>query len=413
MAHGHEPGMLSVEEARQRILDSIGVLEPLELAVSEAHGCVLAEDVVAGEELPPFHNSALDGYAVRAEDTSPAERTPVGLTVVGESAAGRPFAGRVGPGECARIFTGAAIPDGADAVVAQEEVVVVGSSMAVGRAVQVGEAVRPPGEDVARGDVVLREGQRLRGMDLGVLAALGRTRVIVHPRVRTVAFSTGDELREPGQPLGPGLIRDSNSFTLVGMAREAGASAVRIGIVRDDPAALEETILSFLPQADMFLTSGGVSVGEHDFVKDVLAKLGKVEFWRVAVKPGKPLAFGFVEGRPFFGLPGNPVAVAVTFELFVRPALLKMTGRKTLLRAEVDGVLEDEFRHEPGRETYLRVRAWRTEGGWRARLVGRQGSNILSALSRANAFAILSRETSVLQAGSRVRLLLLEPLEGW
>lgn len=411
--HEHGGPMLSVDDARRRILDAVPVLEPLELAVTEAHGCVLADAVTAPEALPAFPNSALDGYAVRSADTTGADRSPVGFTVVGEAAAGRPFDGRVDSGEAARIFTGAPIPEGADAVVAQEEVAVVGSSMAVGRVVRSGEAVRPAGEDVARGDVVLEGGQRLRGMDVGVLASLGRSRVTVRPRVRAIAFSTGDELREPGQPLGPGQIRDSNSFTLVGMAREAGATAVRVGIVRDDPAALEETILSYLPQADVFLTSGGVSVGEHDYVKGVLEKLGEIDFWRVAVKPGKPLAFGFVEGRPFFGLPGNPVAVAVTFELFVRPALLKMMGRRTLLRAQVDAVLEDEIRQEPGRETYLRVRAWRGEDGWRARLTGRQGSNILSSLSRANAFAIIPPDRSTILPGERVRLLLLEPLEGW
>jgi molybdopterin molybdotransferase len=403
-----------VEEARQKILERIPVLDPLELSITEAHGCVLAEPVQALDELPAFPNSALDGYAMRSEDTKAASRTPVGLTVIGEAAAGRPFAGRVATGECVRIFTGAAIPQGTDSVVGQEEVVVVGSSMAIGRAVKPGEAIRPAGEDVKAGDIVLQDGQRLRGMDIGVLAAIGRSRVKVRPRVRAVAFSTGDELREPGQPLGPGLIRDSNSYTLVGMAREAGASALRAGIVPDDPATLKETVQTYLPQADVFVTSGGVSVGEHDYVRDVIAHMGEIDFWRVAVKPGKPIAFGFIEGRPFFGLPGNPVAVAVTFELFVRPALLKMMGRRTLLRATVDATIEDEIRQEKGREAYLRVRAWRDDSGaWRARLAGPQGSHHISSLPRCNALAIVPSDRALLRAGDPVRLVLLEPIEGW
>lgn len=405
--------MLPVSEARSRILERITPLERLELATTEAHGLVLAEVVNAPEDMPPFASSAVDGYGIRSDDTRDAARTPVSLTIIGEAAAGRPFAGRASAGEAVRVLTGGAIPEGVDAVVAQEDVAVVGSSMAIGRVVKAGENVRPSGEDMARGDVVLQDGQRIRGMDVGVLAAVGRSRVMVRPRPRAVVFSTGDELREPGQPLGPGLVRDSNSFTLAGMCREAGAAPVRAGIVRDDPGVLRETILSYLPQADLFVTSGGVSVGDHDHVRGVLEQLGEIDFWRVAVKPGKPLAFGFVEGRPFFGLPGNPVAVAVTFELFVRPAILKMGGRKTLARPEVDATLQDAYRQAPGRETYLRVRAWRDANGWQAKLTGRQGSNLVSSVAKANALAIMPADASELRAGERVRLILLEPLEGW
>lgn len=405
--------MLTVQEARRKILERIVPLEPLELVTGDAHGCVLAETVTAPEDFPPFPSSALDGYALRSDDTAEAARSPVSLTIVGEAAAGRPFAGRVGVGECVRVFTGAVIPEGADAVVGQEHVAVVGSSMAIGRAVRRGDALRRAGEDLARGDVVMREGQRLRGMDIGVLAALGRTRVAVRPRARAVVFSTGDELREPGQPLGPGLIRDSNSSTICGMAREAGATAVRAGIVRDDPATLQETFLSYAGHADAFITSGGVSVGDHDHVKTVLEKLGEVDFWRVAVKPGKPLAFGFVDGKPFFGLPGNPVAVAVTFELFVRPALLQMMGRRTLERPVVAAQFADEYKQDAGRETYLCVHAWREGPQWRAKLTGPQASNLVSSLSRANALAIMPADRTLLQPGDPVQLVLLEPLEGW
>lgn len=405
--------MLSVEEARSRILERIPMLDALELPITEAHGCVLAENVASAEDLPAFPNSAMDGFAIRSEDTRNASSQPVSLTIIGEAAAGKPFAGRVAFGEAVRIFTGSPLPEGADAVIPQEDVAVVGRSMAIGRSVRASEHVRPAGEDVRTGEVVMQEGQRLRGMDVGVLAALGRTRVLVRPRPRVVLFSTGDELREPGDALGPGLIRDSNSYTVAGMTREGGGAPVRAGIVRDDPDQLAERIQSYLPQADTFISSGGVSVGEHDHVKDVLSKLGDVEFWRVAVKPGKPLAFGLIEGRPFFGLPGNPVAVTVTFELFVRPALLKMSGRKTLRRTEVEAVMADEYRQAPGRETYLRVRTWREGSTFRAKLTGRQGSNIVTSVGKANAFAVMPADRDRLSPGDRVRLILLEPIEGW
>jgi molybdopterin molybdotransferase len=405
--------MLSVEEARGRILGRISVLDALELPITEAHGCVLAENVASPEDLPAFPNSAMDGYALRSEDTRAAAQSPTSLTIIGEAAAGKPFAGRIGFSECVRIFTGSALPDGADAVVPQEDVAVVGRSMAIGRAVRGAENVRPSGEDVSRGEVVMEEGQRLRGMDVGVLAALGRQRALVRPRPRVVVFATGDELREPGEALGPGMIRDSNSYTIGGMTREAGGAPSRGGIIRDDPDAVAEKIQSYLPQADIFISSGGVSVGDHDHVRDVLQKLGQVDFWKVAVKPGKPLAFGTIEGRPFFGLPGNPVAVTVTFELFVRPALLKMAGRKTLTRPEVEAVFADEYHQAPGRETYLRVRAFRDGSGWRARLTGRQGSNIVTSVGKANALAVVPPDRDHLSPGDRVRLILLEPLEGW
>lgn len=405
--------MLTVEEARTRILDRIAALDPLELPIAEAHGCVLAETVTAPEDLPQFPNSAMDGYALRSEDTQGAASTPVSLAVIGEAAAGKPFAGRIGFGEAVRILTGGALPEGADAVVPQEDVAVVGRSMAVGKPVPAGEHVRPSGEDLRKGEAVFEEGQRLRGMDVGVLAALGRTRTLVRPRPRVVALSTGDELRDPGQSLGPGQIRDSNSFAICGMAREAGAEPARAGIVSDSPESLRDKIQSYLPQADAFVSSGGVSVGDHDHVRDVIGQLGQVEFWRVAVKPGKPLAFGFIEGRPFFGLPGNPVSATVTFELFVRPALLKMAGRRTLFRPEVEARLAEEIRQRPGRETYLRARAWRDGAGWHVRPSGRQGSNIVSSVAKANALAVIPADRDVVRVGDPIRALLLEPLEGW
>jgi molybdopterin molybdotransferase len=405
--------MLSARDAQHRILERISVLDPLELPISDAHGCVLAERVTAPEALPPFSTAALDGFALRSQDTAAAVSSAVSLQIVGEAAGGRPYQGTVSQGEAVRISTGAAIPEGADGIARPDDVAVVGSSMAIGRAVSRGDNVRPAGEDVTAGETIMEEGQRIRGMDVGVLAALGRSRVLVRARPRVVTFSTGDELREPSQALQPGLVRDANSFTVAGMAREAGAEPARAGIVGDDVAVLREKFQSFLPQADVFITTGGLSTGDNDHVREVVSKLGEVDFWPVAVRPGSMIAFGSIEGRPLFGLPGSPVAVTVAFELFVRPALLKLAGRATIFRPEIEAVVEDGFAYEPGRETYVRVRAWRDEGGWRARLSGKQGPSIVSSVAGANAIAVLPADRPGLSAGESARLLLLEPLEGW
>jgi molybdopterin molybdotransferase len=405
--------MLSSREVQERILERIAALDPLEMPITEAHGCVLAEMVTAPEDLPPFATAAADGFAVRSEDTAAAASTPVSMTITGEAAGGRPFAGAVARGEAVRISAGAAIPDGADCVALPDAVAVVGSSMAIGRAVARGDNIRPAGEDIRAGEPVMEAGQRIRGMDVGVLAALGRARVLVRPRPRVVTVATGDELRDPSQALGPGLVRDANSFTVAGMAREAGAEPTRAGIAPDDTSALREKFQSFLPQADVFITTGGITAPDSTHVREVFAKLGDVDFWPVAVRPGSTMAFGTIEGRPVFGLPGNPVAVVVAFELFVRPALLKIAGRKTVLRPQVEAVVEDGFASQSGHETYVRVRAWRDEAGWRARQSGVQGPNIVSSVAGANALAVVPADRPQIQAGESVTVMLLEPLEGW
>lgn len=405
--------MLTVDEARDKILAAIGPLDPIELPLSEVAGCVTASDVIATEDLPTFPSSAMDGFAVRSSDTASAHTAPLGLSVVGESAAGRPFDGRVASGEAVRIFTGAAIPEGADAVIPQEDVAAVGSSVAIGRPVQPGTFVRPAGQDVRVGETVIGAGRRLRGMDVGVCAALGRTRVEVHPRPRVLVLSNGDELREPGVPLTPGLVRDSNSYALSGMVREAGLDAVRLGIVGDSPNLLREKITHHLPQADCFLISGGVSVGDHDHVREVVEQMGSIEFWKVAVKPGKPIAFGLIDGRPFFGLPGNPASAVVTFELFVRPALLRMAGRRVIRRPETPAILEDAAPGDKARETWLRVSARRTSDGFRAVLAGGQGSNLVGSIARCNALACIPAGTEAVRAGDQVRLMLLDSSEDW
>lgn len=403
--------MLSVKEAQERILQRISVLDPLELSVTEAHGCVLAETVTAPEDLPQSQTASVDGFALRAEDTSQASATPVSLTIIGEASTTRPFAGRVAFGEAVRVSIAAPLPEGSDVIISRDDVAVVGSSMAIGRTLRTSENVRPAGEDVARGDPVMQEGQRVRGMDVGVLAALGRSRVLVRPRPRVVTFSTPDELG--AQPPPGGMARDPNSFALAGMTREAGSEVTRGGLVAGDADALREKFQSFLPQADVFLTSGGISDDRESHVRAAVAKLGEVDLWTISARPALSVAFGAVQGRPFFGLPSSPVALVLAFELFVRPALLRLAGRKTVFRPEVEAVFDEPFEQRPGRETFLRVRAWRDEGGWRARLSGRQAPSVVSTVAAANALAVLPSDRGPVQSGDPVRLVLLEPLEGW
>lgn len=404
--------MLSVKEAQERILAQIKVLDALELSVTEAHGCVLAETVTAPEDLPPSATAATDGFALRSEDTASAESSPVSLTVIGEAHAGRPFAGRIAFGEAVRVFSGSKIPDGSDTIVRREDVAVVGSSMAIGRAVRPRVNVRPAGQDVAKGDPVMQEGQRIRGMDVGVLAALGRARVLVRPRPRVVTFSTSDD--PAAAAIGEsGISRDPSAYAMAGMIREAGSEATRGGVVSTDPDALREKFESYLPQADAFVTAGGISDTHASHVRTAVSKMGDVDLWQIAVRPDITIAVGNVQGRPFLGLPSGPVGVIMAFELFGRPALLKLAGRQTVRRPEVEAVFEDNFDHQMGRESYLRVRAWRDESGWRARLSGRQGPSVVAAVAGANALAVLPADRGPAQPGERVRLLLLEPLEGW
>jgi molybdopterin molybdotransferase len=401
--------MLSVKEAQDRILQRISVLDPLELSVAEAHGCVLAETATAPEDLPATPSAAGDGFALRSEDTTSADAAPVSLTVIGEANAGRPFAGRVAFGETVRVTSGATLPDGSDAIVRKEDVAVVGSSMAIGRAVARGDNVRPAGQDVARGDPVMQEGQRIRGMDVGVLSALGRSRVLVRPRPRVVTFVTSDESGSAGEGGG----RDPSSYALAGMSREAGSEVTRGGSVPADTDVLREKFQSYLPQADVFITSGGLGEGPESHVRAAVEKLGSLDVWQIAVRPDTTIAFGDVQGRSFFALPAGPVGVIVAFELFVRPALLQLAGRQTVRRPEVDAVLDDAFEHQLGREAYLRVRAWRDESGWRAKLSGRQGPSVVSTVAGSNALAIVPSDKGAMQPGEHVRLILLEPLEGW
>ncbi len=413
-AHDHpSAGLMPVEEARERVLSRIQPLPPVELPLGDAYGCVLAEDAVAEESIPPFTSSAMDGFAVRAGDVAGAGRaTPVSLRIVGRVTMGRAPDVEVVPGTAAEIATGGPIPAGADCVIPIEECGFEEGRLLVFEPGAPGRFVRPAGQDVGPGERLVPRGTRLGAPELGLLATSGAARVRVHPRVRVAVLSTGDELVEPGAPSGPGRVYDANSFILLGALREAGALPAPRGIVPDDRDRLLRAVEAALPEADAVVATAGVSMGERDPVKGAFAGRGDVEFVRVAMQPGMPQAFGAVEGRPFFGLPGNPVSVFVSFEVFVRPALLKMMGRRRLERPEVSARLETDLEGLPDKTRFARVRVRRGDGGWSAASTGAYQSNLMATVTRANGLAIIPPGTGRIAAGEPCRVLLFrEPEE--
>jgi molybdopterin molybdotransferase len=409
---GPEDRLRDVEEVRASILDRVHPLTPIELPLQEAWGCVLARTVTAELDLPPFSSSAMDGFAVRAADVAGAAADrPITLRVVGRAVVGRRPEAVVGTGEAVRIATGAPIPAGADAVVPVEQCQPEGDVVHVLAPVAAGTHIRPAGQDARAGSVLVPAGRRLGAPELGLLASSGHASVLVHPRPRVVVLATGNELVEPGRPAPFGMVRDANSYTLLGGLREVGAVPYLAGIVRDDVDALREEILGWAGRADCFISSGGVSVGEADVVKQAFFRRGEIDFYRVAMQPGMPQAFGTVDGVPYFGLPGNPVSVFVSFEVFIRPALLRMMGRKELFRPEVNAVLETDITGPKEKTQFARVRVWRDRGQWRAASTGPAASNLLSTVSKANGLAIIPPGVETARAGTKVRVMLFRALE--
>jgi molybdopterin molybdotransferase len=414
--------MLSVEQALDRVLSAFEPLEPERVGILDALDRVLAEDVHAGEDIPPHSNSSMDGYAVVAADTAAASaERPVRLRVTGEIAAGYVADEPVTPGTAMRIMTGASIPAGGTAVVKVEDTTAGEDEDGewVDVRVQVAPAnyVRPAGEDVRRGDLVLPKGTLLRPQEIGMLATLGHCDVLMHRRPRVGILATGDEVVEIDQPLAPGKIRDANTYSNAAQVLRHGGMPVLLGIARDSVDDLTERICAGLEQGiDLLLTSGGVSVGDFDLVKDVLAAEGEMDFWRVRMKPGKPLAFGRIASPaqasgqtvPALGLPGNPVSVMVSFEIFVRPAIWKMLGRTDLTHPTLEATLVDEIGHKDERRHYVRVHVEQHEGEYRAHLTGGQGSGILSSMVKANALAIIPEEWDHVPAGARVQVISLD-----
>jgi molybdopterin molybdotransferase len=415
--------MISVEEALERILSYVGVLEPVDQPILDALGQVAAEDVVSDIDIPPLDNTAMDGYAVRAADTTGAsERAPVTLRVIGELAAGYVFDGAVETGTAVRIMTGAPMPRGADAVVPFEETdepagrtfgSFAKSRDVVGvlKAASPGANIRYAAEDVRRGQAIIAKGSVLHPAQIGVLASLGKASVRVHRRPVIAILSTGDEVREPGQPLGPGQIYDSNAYSVAAMVQANGGVPRRLGIAKDTVEALTTKLREGL-DADMLVTSAGVSRGDYDVVKDVLAKEGEVNFWTVRMRPGKPLAFGaFASGGrrvPHIGLPGNPVSSMVSFELFGRPAIYKMLGRNDWQRPSVRAIAEEAIPNTDARRVFARAIVTQRDGRYYAALTGPQGSGILTSMAVANALAVVPEDVPGVRPGDEVEAILLD-----
>ena len=397
--------MLTVEEALDAILARIPVLGSERVDVLGSLGRVLAEPVTSRREIPPWPNSSMDGYAVRAEDTG----RGAALAIVGRVEAGSVPARAVGRGEAMRIFTGAPLPEGADTVVPQEDVDAGGDRIALRAAVERAAFVRHRGEDVRVGDRVLEAGTVLTAAEIGLLATLGFSQVPVYRRPRVAILSTGNELADLGTEPGPGQIPNTNTYTLMAQVLEAGAEPVSLGVASDRLEVIEARVRAGR-DADVLVSSAGVSVGDLDLVREALTRAGaELHLWQVSMRPGKPITFGTLGGRPMFGLPGNPVSAMVTFELFVRPALLKMSGRRRLTRPRVRVRALESIPNPGSRRGYLRVHLEATGQGLGARLTGEQGSAILRSMVAADGLAVVPPDT-VVPAGGELEVIQLREL---
>jgi molybdopterin molybdotransferase len=410
-ADDYDPNSMPVAKAREFIhqfLQPLGAT--LRVPIRSALGRVLAEDVLSPVDVPAHRNSAMDGWAMRGADLQADAETT--LDEIGSSFAGRPFSGSVGAGQCVRIMTGGVVPAGADTVVMQERAKASGKSVTFPAGQKTGQNVREAGEDLSRGSAALRRGRIVRPADLGLIASLGIGEVAVYRPLRVAFFSTGDELKSVGSQLAEGEIYDSNRYTLFGMLARLGCDVLDMGVVRDEPALLERAFAEAAANADVVITSGGVSVGEADFVKAMLDRLGEVVFWKIAMKPGRPLAYGKVQGAHFFGLPGNPVSVMVTFYQFVRDALLVLSGADPVEPVPTfNATCTARLKKAPGRTEFQRGILTRgADGGLTVRPTGEQGSGILKSMSEANCFIILGDATGNVEPGASVEVQLLEGL---
>ncbi|UCE89737.1 MAG: molybdopterin molybdotransferase MoeA [Pseudomonadota bacterium] len=398
----YDPNSLSVSEAHTRIMElAVPVDGEEQLLIREALGRVLASDVISPLDVPPYPNSAMDGYAVRSADL-PADGTST-LQVIGTSWAGDPFTGEVGQSQCVRIMTGAKMANGSDTVIMQEHVEHSDDAIRIGPGHRAGQNVRHPGEDIKQGSAVLAAGTKIDPAELGVLASLGIAEVTVRRRLRVAFFSTGDELRPVGEPLRDGQIYDSNRYTLYGMLTRLDVELVDMGVIRDQREAVEAAFREAGNTADVVITSGGVSVGDADYVKETVDRIGEVGFWKIAMKPGKPLAFGKVGDAVFFGLPGNPVSVMATFCQLVAPALRHMTGQHVDTTVVIKVRCESHLKKRPGRVDFQRGRLrYDDSGELVVSSTGLQGSHVLTSMSNADCFIILPADQGDVEPGSIV-----------
>ena len=402
--------MIRVEEAIGIVLENIKVLSPRKVFILEVLGRVLAEDIYSPIDIPPWNNSAMDGYAVRAEDIVGASReNPISLKIIEDLPAGKSPAKSIGQRETARIMTGAPIPEGANAVLPVEETQIVGTSdVLMFKPVKPGENVRLAAEDVKQGELVLKNNTVLWPPEIGMLASLGNREVKVIPSPLVAVLATGDELIALDEALSPGKIRNSNTYSLGAQITQSGAQVYLLGTAGDTREGIKEKIEEGFKEADMVLTTGGVSVGEYDLVKEIFKEIGgEIKFWQVAMKPGKPLVFGLKQHKPYFGIPGNPVAAMVVFEEFVRPAILKMMGHSNLFNPTIRAILKEDLKQNPGRRHYVRVKVWREDNRYVASSTGDQGSAILKSMVLANGLAIIPEDCQIIRQGEEVAIKLL------
>jgi len=401
--------MISVEAALEKILSHIQPLGFEKVSLLESLGRVIGEDIYASRDIPPLDNSAMDGYAVRCEDIQQASQDrPARLEIVEDLPAGSVSKRTLAKGEAIRIMTGAAIPRGADSVVQVEDTAREDRYAQFLKVVPLGENIRRAGEDVSKGERVISKGDLIRPPELGMLASVGRSFVSVYQRPLVAILCTGEELVDVDGTLDEGKIISSNSYTLAGQVKDAGAIPIQLGIARDRKEDIEEKLRQGV-RADVLISSAGISVGDYDLVKDVLKDLGmEMVFWKVAMKPGKPLAFGTIAGKPAFGLPGNPVSSMVSFEQFVRPSLLKMMGHCQLFRPTIEAVLKEDIRKEPGRRHYIRALVSFEKDRYVVTTTGDQGSGILKSMVRANGLVIIAEHQETVKAGEKVIVQLLD-----
>jgi molybdopterin molybdotransferase len=401
--------MIHVEEALRLILDTTPVLGMEKVDIITALGRVIGEDICAPYDIPPWDNSAMDGYAVRSEDTGGVSQDhPIVLTVIEDLPAGYVARKRIKKGEAIRIMTGAPLPEGADSVVMVEETEASGEKVKLLKKTEPGQHIRKAGEDVKKDELVIPQGTVLRPAEIGMLAALRRSFISLYQRPTVSILCTGDELVDVDGELKEGQIVSSNSYTLASQVKECGGIPLVLGIARDKKEELERKFREGL-RADVIISSAGVSVGDYDLVKGVLKDIGmEMKFWKVAMRPGQPLAFGTIGGKPAFGLPGNPVSSMISFEQFVRPYILKMQGHKKIFRPVVEAIWQEDFRKKTGRKYFVRCIVRKRDGGYLASSTGEQGSGILKSMVLANGLAIFPEEKDVIKAGERVKVQLLD-----
>ncbi len=401
--------MIDFEEAREIVIKNVNELDRIEVRLVEALNYVLAEDIYSSLNLPPFDNSAMDGFACRFEDTKGAsESNPIKLKIIDSEPAGKVSQRKVSSGTALKIMTGAPLPEGANSVVPVEFTQEEGDEVKVFKELKEGENIRLAGEDVKSGELVLRKGTKIRPIEIGLLAALGQSKVQVFRKPVVAIITTGDELVGLEEALTPGKIRNSNSYLLWSLILEVGAKPLDLGVVPDEIGKIKEKVRKALQEADIVLTTGGVSVGEYDLVKEAIEEIGaEMKFWKVAQKPAKPLAFFTYQEKFLFGLPGNPGAVFIAFEEYVRPSILKMMGRKDIFRPEIEVVLNEDIKKKPGRLNFARVFVQKKGETFYASLSGHQGSGVLKSFSQANGIALIPKDKSLVKKGEVVKVQLL------